>query len=385
MHKEMLDRETVVPLLGEMVKIPSFSAETERDLASYLIEYLARFGVAAERVEGPSSVSVVASTGTGKPTIVLNSHFDTVPVGEQEAWQYGAFTPAIKGGYLHGRGSTDAKASVASMLLAFLQLTHGSEQLPGTIVLQLVGGEERGSLGTRTLIEKGYLADFVIVGEPTCLQICIGHKGAVGVEMYVQGTAAHSSQGETGRNAIYRAAHVLAHLNKLGTILHGQCDPLYGHASLEATIISGGIACNVIPDSCYVRLDRRHLPTEDPDDAYSELVRSAWHAKTEIPDLSMEFKIVRKVPAAHLDDTSPWVQALVPSLSSVLGRKPLVRGFSACCDLGYICRDAGIPGIVFGPGCLRQAHTIDESVSIQEVQQAVACYVAMCRSLLMMT
>src|SRR5690606_8305317 len=129
------------------------------------------------RETGGKAYNLLARTGEGRPSIVLNSHLDTVPPGDPDRWDVPPFAARLADGKVYGRGACDAKASVAAMVVAFERLWTERDHLGGEVILSLVGAEETGGLGTRREIELGLRADAAIVGEPTRLTPHVAHKG----------------------------------------------------------------------------------------------------------------------------------------------------------------------------------------------------------------
>src|SRR5690625_4353744 len=206
----------------------------------------------------------------GTPSIVLNTHLDVVPPGNEEAWQHDPFQPVIVQEELIGRGACDAKGSAAAMVIAFEQLWRERHRLSGSVCLALVGGEETGGAGTIYEIDHGLRADAVIVGEPTQLVPHIAHKGRMTVEVSARGQAAHSSEPHLGENAIQRMGVLLPKLAAVHSQVSKKTHALLGSASSAITQIEGGVAVNVIPPHCTVRIDRRLLPGETPEDALQQ-------------------------------------------------------------------------------------------------------------------
>ncbi|MEM4329321.1 MAG: M20/M25/M40 family metallo-hydrolase, partial [Candidatus Caldarchaeum sp.] len=179
----------------------------EREAASFFAEKAAEQGLKARLVVHSSSrASAVVEVGWGDgPTVVLNSHLDTVPAGSPERWPFHPFETGVSDGFLCGRGSVDAKGCLASMLAALASLSR-SEKLSGRVVLMAVADEEVGGLGTLSTMKELEKVDYVVVGEPTSMEICVASRGRVEITAEFHGKPSHAALPEKGVNALAKAA-----------------------------------------------------------------------------------------------------------------------------------------------------------------------------------
>ena len=232
------------------------------------------------------------------------------------------------------------------------------------IVLAGLIDEESGQSGSRALVRSGFQADFAIVGEPTRLKVVTAHKGDLWLAIQTRGKAAHGSEPHRGINAITQMARVIEALEgpyaeQLQRVRH----PLLGYATLNIGTIAGGRQPNIVPNFCEIRVDRRTLPHETDASVVRELkaILRSQGCKTTLRDW-------KGVPSRPLetDANLPWVKALL----DVVGQAT-PAGVNYFSDAGVLA-DGGIPSVVFGPGDIAQAHTIDEWVSVREVERATA-------------
>ncbi len=363
--------EPVVKLLQDLIAIPSVNpcfsdGKGEKEIADFVAEYARKAGLEVHRqlvLEGRENV-IVGIVGNSDETILLETHMDTVTA---EGMTIEPFNPQLKDGKIFGRGACDAKASLAAMLQALVEIAHrGSPSR--TIWLAAVVDEENGFNGAQKLVSSGLKADYAIVGEPTSLNIVIAHKGTVRGSITTRGVSAHSSQPEKGSNAIMHMARVLAALERYDAELRMRLHPLVGSPTLTVTMIQGGRGANLVPDFCQVKVDRRTLPNEDPLVAWDELKRFLQSQ----PDL-LEFTIEVGEPellnwGMELTENNLAVRQVSVACQQV-GLQPPIVGARYTSDASFLMR-SGIPSLLFGPGNIEQAHTAEEWVEIEQVVTA---------------
>jgi succinyl-diaminopimelate desuccinylase len=344
----------------------------EAEAARFLAQSVAAFGFTAElQVVGDGRANVVARLDNGPgPTLAFNSHIDTVPVGT--GWNSDPLRLVERDGRLYGRGSCDAKGSIASMTEAARLLVQRKAEWSGTLLLTFVADEEIDSTGSKEVARETKARrariDSVIIGEPTSNQVHAAHKGVLRPLLRVSGQTAHSSRPELGINAIQKAGRLLALLDDEDRKLRGRHHDLLGPATLTVTRISGGIADNIVPDSCEIVLDRRLLPGEEPDAALDALRELLAQAREE-HDIDAE--VVRVRTASGAAETAASSAIVRHSLAANAQSAP--AGFTGGCDLVHF-HAIGSDGIILGPGSLEQAHKPDEYVPKAELTQAAVLY-----------
>lgn len=273
------------------------------------------------------------------------------------------------------------------MLTAFARLAEERPAGMPTLVMACSVNEEYGfsgatrmaqlwASGTSDLVPR--VPDAVVVAEPTQLNVVVAHKGVVRWRCETRGLAAHSANPQRGENAIYHMARVLLALEAYarGLAARRERHPLLGAPSLSVGLISGGISVNTVPDKCTVEIDRRLLPDEDP----AEAVQHVAHL------------LHQRCPGVSLVHDEPYLVS--PGLSDQLNRRLAER-------LSELARRGGAPGervgvpygtdapaftqinaptVVFGPGSIEQAHTIDEWIAIEQLATATEIYYQLGRS-----
>jgi acetylornithine deacetylase len=333
----------VAERLAELVAIRSVSGDEAR-LADRIAEICAEAGVAAER----PGRNVAARRGEGSPCLLLNSHLDTVPPGE--GWSADPWTPRIEEDRLVGLGSSDAKASVAAMLEAFL-----TAPLPrqGSLLFAATCDEETGGEGLEKLV-AGLSFDAAVVGEPNDFSVAVSQKGLVKLRLTARGRSGHAARPRLAENAIARAARDVLAIEGLAFPFD---DPYLGRPTATVTMVEGGIRSNVIPDRCRLTVDARTVGAFD-NEAMVAAIRNAVTSDVDV--LS-----ARLAPVAG-DPESRIARAALVALPG-----SRVTGFPSVSDLAHL---SGRPAIVFGPGTPDQSHAPDESIALAALAAAPAIY-----------
>lgn len=357
-------------LLAELIALPSVNPAFlparhpyagERQVADFLA---ATAGAAGLEVDFqkilPSRANVIIRllpAGKIKQTILLAPHLDTVGADSDK------FIPQRKDGRLHGRGACDTKGSVAAMLCAVIELARSKHRPQHTeIVFAGLIDEENAQAGSRALAKSGFKANLAIVGEPTRCRVVTAHKGSLWLHLKTRGKAAHGATPHLGKNAVHEMAHVVEALETdYAKQLRRRKHPLLGNGTVNVGKISGGTQPNIVPDACVIEIDRRTLPGETEASVKREI-----GALLKSKNISATLVSTKLAPALPLETNY---------------RLPLVQQFLACANqkqplgVDYFCDAAvlaagGIPSVVFGPGNIAQAHTVDEWISLAELERA---------------
>lgn len=321
-----------------------------------------------------SNVIGVYAFGTGGKKLLLNAHMDVVASGDVP-WKFPPFTPVEEAGVLYGRGSSDDKGGLIAMLIAMLIFKEANiEEISGTIEYCGVMGEEASGIGTQKWLDMGGKADAAIVGEPSNLEIVTAHRGAYRPQYSLYGKTAHSSEPDSGENAVYYAAHFIEAIEKYHDALRARIHPLTGAPTVAVTVIQGGKKVNVIPDHVTLQIDRRLSPGEDKEEA-----------ATEIENILQELQISGRIGAYKFDNClnvkeateTKETELIVQIAKQVLSKHGLsccVKGMKASTDM-YLLNQANIPSIIFAPGDMAVAHSPDEGICIQQFLDAIPVYV----------
>ncbi|MCM1355796.1 MAG: M20/M25/M40 family metallo-hydrolase [Staphylococcus sp.] len=348
-----------VELLKEMIAIPSVS-RSEEGTASLLFDRLSQRGASPKRFRN-NVWALSDNFDPTRPTLMLNSHHDTVRPAA--SYTRDPHLPTIDDdGRLYGLGSNDAGASVVSLTEAFLSLR--SEPFPFNLLLAITAEEEvGGENGMRAflpmLADEGITIDCAIVGEPTGMQAAIAERGLVVLDCLTPGVTGHAARGE-GVNAIYRA---MDDINTLRNFRFPKTSAILGPIGLNITQINAGWQHNAIPDECKWVVDIRTT------DAYTNeetvgLLRKAVSHTTLTPRST-------RVRASVISLDHPLVRSAI-----ALGSHTFVSPTTSDMSLMY-----DFPSLKIGPGQSSRSHSADEFVMIDEIEAAIVGYRRMLLSL----
>jgi acetylornithine deacetylase/succinyl-diaminopimelate desuccinylase-like protein len=352
---------SVVSLLQELIRIPSVNPEGdpgcsdtgESAIAAYVGELLECLGANVSFQEAlPGRPNVLAcfpsANQTKKRRLLFAPHLDTVSVG---GMTIPPFSGEVRDGRIWGRGATDTKGSMAAMLWALYKCKDQISQFPWEIWFAGLVDEETRQMGSRKLAREKHF-DFVVIGEPTNLQVIYKTKGSLWLKLRTRGLAAHGCSPEKGQNAILKMANILHWIQETATprlnkLVHSDL----GTSTVNVGMIHGGIRHNIVPDLCEVILDIRTIPGQNINGFKEDLFRN-------FPDLAFEEH--ESLPLDTLPD-HPIIQKLL-TMGARLGVA------SWFCDATSFAA-VGIPAIALGPGSIDQAHVADEFLKISDLEQ----------------
>lgn len=332
-------------LLKSLISIPSLSRDEEK-AADYLQNYIEMQGMTTGR-KGNNIWCLSPMFDLKKPTLLLNSHIDTVkPVN---GWRKNPFTPLEENGKLYGLGSNDAGASVVSLLHTFLQLCR-TTQAYNLIYLASCEEEVSGKGGIECVLPELPPVQFAIVGEPTEMQPAIAEKGLMVLDVTAYGRSGHAARNE-GDNAIYKVLNDIAWFRDYR---FSKESPFLGPVKMSVTMINAGTQHNVIPDRCTFVVDIRSNECYSNQELFDEIQK---HITCEAKPRSF------RLSSSHVSPEHPLVQKAV-----AMGRAPF--GSPTLSDQALM----PFPSMKMGPGKSSRSHTADEFIFIREIEEAIEMY-----------
>ena len=361
--------------LDRLVAFDTTSRNSNLDLIDDVRGHLATLGVETRLTfnEERTKANLWATFGgDGAGGVVLSGHTDVVPVDDQD-WTSDPFTVAERDGRLYGRGVADMKGFIACCMAHAEAFANADLKVPLHFAFSY--DEEVGCTGVKGLIadmEENLPAPLaVIVGEPTSMRIVGGHKGGQGFYVTVHGVSGHSSDPANGANAIFAAARVVTAAEEMQRAYREGCDPSNGfeppYTTFNVGTIDGGTAHNVIPERCELLLSFRNTPYDDPDEIEAELRRR-------IAEVEARFR--EEDPAARIEVEHRFgLPAMMPDEGSAA--EELIRHLTGLNESGRVAygteaahfQKAGVPGVVFGPGSIDQAHKADEWIDPAQIDE----------------
>ena len=342
----MIKHQEYIDLLSKLISIPSFSG-SESQTADFIADFVEKKGMYSQRYLNNVFIRNV-HYNDNLPTILLNSHHDTVK--PNEGYSKDPFSPIIENGALYGLGSNDAGGSLVSLLATFSHFYDA--ELPFNLIYAATAEEEiSGHNGIEALLPKLGTIDCGIVGEPTEMNIAIAERGLLVLDCTVSGTASHAAYG-SGDNALYKAMEDITFLKEFS--FEKSCKYL-GNTTLNVTIINGGLQHNVIPDSCTYTIDIR-MNAEYTGEDIIALLQPHLHATIKPRSLRLRPSIIEENhifikagKALHIP--------LYPSLT--MSDQALMP----------------FPTIKFGPGNSHRSHTADEFIFLSEIYEGIELYI----------
>jgi acetylornithine deacetylase len=358
--------DATLRLLRDLVAIDSVNPSLvpggagEAAAAARVADELRRAGLDVEVEEAapgrPNVVGVLASSRPG-PALMLCGHLDTVGVEGMTS----PFDPQERAGRLYGRGAQDMKGGLAAIVSVATELARDDVLPGGRLLIAAVADEEHGSIGATQLVKR-WRADAAVITEPTGLEIAVGHKGFVWIELTTYGRAAHGSRPDEGRDAIAYMGRVLQELQALDLELRAKpAHPIVGKGSLHASFIEGGREWSTYPDRCKLSYERRTVVGESGARVLAEAQQILDRVAAQSPEARGAARLVLE-RSAYL---TPERHALPELLESCLEAKTRRAGASFWTDAA-ILGAAGIPTVVFGPGGAG-LHSIEEYVLLEDV------------------
>ncbi|SMG46160.1 acetylornithine deacetylase [Marivirga sericea] len=335
-----------IQLLKELITIPSFSEEEDKT-ADAISNFLKNESVEFNRI-GNNVIAPNLHFDKQKPSILLNSHHDTVKANA--GYTKNPFEPVEEDGKLFGLGSNDAGASLVSLIATFLKFY--SKDIPYNLILIASAEEEiSGQNGISSVLEHIPKCELAIVGEPTEMKLAVGEKGLLVIDAVAKGKAGHAARDE-GENAIYKA---MEDILKIRDFKFKKSSQYLGQNKVSATMIKSGQQHNVVPDLCEFTLDVRVTDAYTLQEAFGELQS---HLGTELKARSF------RLQSSFIPETHKIIE-----VGKVLGLKKF--GSPTLSDQALI----PFHSVKIGPGKSERSHTADEFIEIQELEEGVEIYI----------
>ncbi len=344
--------EASIDLLRQLIATPSFSRE-EQATADLIAAFLREHGCSPE-CRGHNVWVRSARWRADRPTLLLNSHHDTVR--PNRGYTRDPFTPTLEGDTLYGLGSNDAGGPLVSLIAAFLTLQHDTELAYNLLLAATAEEEISGPNGVASILDELGPLDCAIVGEPTSLDMAVAERGLMVLDGETIGQSGHAAR-EEGINALYLALDDIRHIRDYR---FERVSDLLGPVKASVTQIAAGTQHNVVPDRCTFVVDVR----------VNEL-----YDNTEVHDL-----LQARLTTAQLTPRSYRLRSSRIDLSHPLVRAGQALGLPAygsptLSDQALL----PIPSLKLGPGDSARSHTADEYIRLSEIEAGVDTYVQLIR------
>lgn len=369
-----------IDIFEKLVAFDTTSANPNLELIEWCAGLIKDAGGAVTLIpdETGTKANLFATIGPqDRAGVMLSGHTDVVPVAGQN-WTKPPFELTLEDGKYFGRGTCDMKGFVAAALAA--GLNAATKKLNTPMHLAFSYDEEIGCIGVRSLVDM--LADapfrpaFCIVGEPTSMQVAVGHKGKMAAKATMIGREGHSALAPMAVNAIYMAVDFINVLREIQDRLarEGAQDSDYSvpYTTLHVGKINAGVALNIVPNKCEVLFEIRSLNEDNPDVLMDEIRARADEIVTRYQEIAPEVAIeIEPTPNTYPGLATPPEEEVVRFVKSLLGANDTMKvAFGT--EGGLFSQKVGIPTVVCGPGSMEQGHKPDEFVSVDQLAKCDA-------------
>ena len=372
-----MSEKNSIEILKKLVSFDTTSFKSNLDLIKFIENYLNDLNVKSELIydETKNKANLFTTIGPNlQGGIVLSGHTDVVPITKQN-WTSDPFILTERDDKLFGRGSSDMKGFIAIVLSRVSAMVE--KKLKKPIHLAFSYDEEIGCVGVHSLLDlikkKSINPEFCIVGEPTSMEMVIGHKGKHAYDVKVEGLSCHSGQAPNGVNAINYASKLINYIEEINKekSIKGPFDNDYEipYSTLHTGLIKGGTILNIVPKLCQFEFEIRHLAEDDPLEIIQrikqyteELLIKEMHNISSKTNIEINEKI--NYPGLNISESISPVKQVKELLGSS-SHKKVIYGTEG----GLFKRELNLPTIICGPGSIDQAHKPDEFISIQQIEK----------------
>jgi len=376
-------RHAMIMFMREICAIPSMDSQIGPVGERIAIE-MRKLGY--DEVRFDKMGNILGRIGSGPKTIVYDSHIDTVGVGDPASWGWDPFQGKIEDGVLFARGACDEKGSTPGMIYG-LAIARDLGLLDGWTAYYFGNMEEWcDGIAPNSFVDvdPGIRPNFVVIGEPTKMNVYRGHKGRLEMKITAKGKSAHAASNHLGDNAIYKLLPVIAGIRDLEPQLGDH--PFLGHGKITVSDMQVKTpSINAVPDEAVIFIDRRMTFGETKEAVRAQveaLIPAGFRDSVTLEELFYEepsytgfvFPVEKYFPAWALEEDHPLVEAGQQARREI-GLPDAPSGKWNFSTNGiYWAGKAHIPSIGFGPGDEETAHTVRDSVSLDDMVKAAEFY-----------
>jgi len=378
---------TAIELAQELIRLNTGNPPgNESRVANVLEKRLKAAGFPVERIElaaGRANLIVEWDGGPGK-TLVIIGHMDTIPAGQ--GWRHDPFGAVIENGKLYGRGASDMKGSLASIVVALEQLKKSGWKPHGKLIFVAAANEEMGDtedigMGAMAgkLKEMAGKDGILVFGDTSDFTITVAEKGVLWLEVLSRGKEAHGSTPWKGINAIEKIGKFLIALNNMEfTTNH----PLLGKSTISINTISGGYKTNAVPETAKASVDIRLVPGDSKDNIMARIRDLIAEMKRKDGDMNIDVKELVFMEPVETPATQPIVAVLKEAVKEATGRNAEVRAEHGATGASMFKKRTGMLTVACGPGKMEQAHTKDECIDVKDIENGVKLFEALAKKYL---
>ena len=375
-------KDDILQFFKEIVAIPSMDSDIEA-VGARIGEEMTKLGF--DQVYVDKYGSIVGKIGEGEKILLYDSHIDTVGIGDPEQWGWDPFTGKEEDGMFYARGALDEKNSTPGMIYG-MAFARDLGLLDGYTLYFLGNIEEWcDGVGCQAFLEwENVKPDFVVIGEPTKMQVYRGHKGRLELEVVCKGQSAHAASNYMGDNAIYKMLPLIDAIDKMDATL--PTHEFLGQGRITVTRVSSvSPSDNAVPDECRIFIDRRVTFGETKEDiieSIKALIPAEHKDDFEVHELlytdpshtGAVFEYEKYFPAWALEEDDPFIVAGQETIKALWGETRPVSKWDFSTNGNYWRGKAGIPSLGFAPGDEIYAHAVNEHVPLADVAEATKFY-----------
>jgi len=376
-------REDIIKFMREIVAIPSMESKIG-PVGERIQAEMKKLGY--DEIRFDKMGNTIGRIGNGKKVIVFDSHIDTVGVGDPTEWEWDPFIGKVEDGILYARGACDEKNSTPGMIYG-LAIARDLGLLEGWTAYYFGNMEEWcDGIAPNTFVEVDpkIKPDFAVIGEPTKMLVYRGHKGRLEMKVTAKGKSAHAASNHLGDNAIYKLLPVIAGIRDLEPKLGDH--EFLGHGKITVSDMHVQTpSLNAVPDEAIIYIDRRMTFGETKEQVkkqVEDLIPAEFKDSVKVEELFYDdpsytgfvFPVDKYFPAWALDEGHALVQAGQLARKSIGLTEAPSSKWNFSTNGIYWAGKAGIPSIGFGPGDEETAHTVRDSVSLEDMVKATEFY-----------
>ena len=376
-------RDDIIKFMREICAIPSMESQIG-PVGERIQAEMKKLGY--DEVRFDKMGNTIGRIGNGKKVIVFDSHIDTVGVGDPSEWEWDPFIGKVEDGILYARGACDEKNSTPGMVYG-LAIARDLGLLDGWTAYYFGNMEEWcDGIAPNTFVEvdPNIKPDFVVIGEPTKMNVYRGHKGRLEMKVTAKGKSAHAASNHLGDNAIYKLLPVIAGIRDLEPKLGDH--EFLGHGKITVSDMKVQTpSINAVPDEAIIYIDRRMTFGETKEQVkkqVEDLIPAEFKDTVKVEELFYDepsytgfvFPVDKYFPAWALDEKHPLVTAGQLARTTIGLTDAPSSKWSFSTNGIYWAGKAGIPSIGFGPGDEETAHTVRDSVSLADMVKATEFY-----------
>lgn len=372
----------IVRFLQELIAIPSESAG-EKKVIERIAEEMKSVGFDEVKIDPMGNL--LGRIGNGKKIVAIDTHVDTVGIGNRDEWARDPYAAVLEDGIIYGRGASDQKGPMASMVYAG-KIIKELDLLDDYTLYMVASVQEEDCDGLcwQYIINEDQLKpEVVVITEPTNLNVYRGHRGRMEIGVTTTGKSCHASAPERGVNAIYKMTPIIEEIQKLNDALRE--DDFLGKGTITVTYVECDTpSFNAVPPRCYIHLDRRLSRGETKEVALQEVEaavkRAGVEAEVIVPTYArpshtgLVYETEKYFPTWVLEADHLAVQSAVNTYEALFDSKPKVDKWVFSTNAVSITGMYGIPSVGFGPGDEIYAHTVDEQMPVDHLLKAAAFY-----------